>query len=462
MRRAARSISWLVLLAVLCLPPGGCSPEDPATPTQPTTQPPATGARTVSVSVSQSSIPADGISAALIIASCYVGGQPAPNNMPVSFTTDRGDFSLNGVDPMNADQPTHSTTLYTSGGTASVYLISEAAPATATINLYFGSDAAAGATIEFVLRDQQIGSVSLTLTPENGNSPLTILASATVKSPNDDTMQGLRVTFEIDDPSATIDDRRVKTDSSGIAATHISGIVRDATVTASVGELFSTKQVRIDNEEAKLLTLEALDETGTARSEPVLVGSSWQMLLRATVGSETSGGSPVPGVAVSFSSNISGASFGRSQVTSNSNGEAETYIFNMGSDGYITASTAGADDTLFVKINRPPVARADVLSGTDANGDGYAGEVNVFVFSAARSYDPDENFGDSITFSWTFNIDSSADVDVSPATSTDEVVTVTVGDATTQPSAGDILTITLTVTDEAGSQDTEVMTLEFQ
>jgi len=451
-----------VLLAVLWLPPGGCSPEDPATPTQPTTQPPATGARAVSVSVSPSRIPADGISAALIIASCYVGGQSAPDNLPVSFTTDRGDLSLNGVDPINADQPTHSATLYTSGGTVSIYLISEAAPATARLNVYFGTDAAASAGIEFILSDQQIGSIELTLTPENGNSPLTILASATVKSPNDDTMQGLRVTFEIDDPSASIDDRRIKTDSSGIAATYISGIVRDATVTASVGDYVAMKQVRIDNEEAKLLTLEALDETGTARSEPVLVGSSWQMLLRATVGSETTGGSPVPGVVVSFSSNISGASFGRSQVTTNSNGEAETYIFNMGSDGYITASAPGADDTLFVKLNRPPVARIDVLSGTDANGDGYAGDVNVFVLSAARSYDPDENFGDSIEYSWTFTINSSADVNVSPSTSTDEVVTVTVGDATTQPAAGDILTITLTVTDENGLQDTEVMTIEFQ
>ncbi len=215
--------------------------------------------------------------------------------------------------------------------------------------------------------------------------------------------------------------------------------------------------MEIDNEEDKSLTLAAIKSDGSSYDEPVLVNSNAQLLLRATVKSERSGGTPVSDVPVNFSINDAGAYFSKNQVTTNSNGEAETFVHNINIDSTIMASTKNTSDSLVVKINNRPVARIRHLSGQPD-----AGEVNVFVFSAEDSYDPDEAFGDKITISWTFTIEATTNVPVSPASSTSEVVTVTVGSVSVPPSVGDKLVAVLTVTDSSGLTDSTIFKLSFQ
>jgi hypothetical protein len=463
MRLSAMKKFQLLLALFFVSVIGGCSADDPPTPTQSEVEPPATGTKAVSVTSYPGQIPADGISSALIIATCTVGGEQAPNNLPVRFSADAGDFSLNGIDPIDATTPTRSYQLYTAGGQSSIYLLSDESPYVATVLARFGNEASATVNVKFVRRDQDVGDVVLTLDPESGTAPLTVLVEASVLSRSGEALSEVKVEFTCSDGKATIDSKKVTTDSDGKASTFIREISKDATITATAGSTKAKELVEITNEEAKSLSLEAIGSTGSAISEPVLINNNASLLLRATVSSESSGGVPVPNVNVTFSSTDSGASFSQNPVTTNSNGEAETFVNNIDQDSTITARTKNANDTLAVRINKPPVAVINLLSGTPTPD-----EVNVLVFTASSSYDPDAPFGDKITFSWTFSINSTAnEVTLTQSTSTDKTtVTLTVGSSSGTPGDGlpaadDVLTIVLTVQDSNGLTSNDVMTITF-
>ena len=99
------------------------------------------------------------------------------------------------------------------------------------------------------------------------------------------------------------------------------------------------------------------------------------------------------------------------------------------------------------------------------SGSPFAGDVNVLVFSATNSYDPDEAFGDELTYEWSFAIQSTAQNEVNlqtDYTNDNKAVTLTVGTVTGgQPRWGDVLTIVLTVTDDSGLTDIDVLTITF-
>lgn len=461
MRVSARNSLLLMLAMLVVAGISGCSPDDPPTPTQPKIQPPPTGTKAVSITAYPGQIPADGISSTLLIASCTVGGQQAPNNLPVRFSADAGDLSLNGIDPIDDQNPTRTYEVYTAGGQASLYLLSDETPVVATILARFGNEASANVNVKFVRKDQDVGDIVLKIDPESGTAPLTVKAEATVLSKSAQPLSDVRVEFTCNDSNARIDNKKVKTDGDGKASTFIRNIGRDATISASAGALKSKELVEITNEEDKLITLEAIGTNGATLKEPVLINNNASILLRATVKSETTGGQPVPNIQVTFSSTDSGAYFPQNQVITNSNGEAETFVQNILNDSTLTARTANTRDTLAVKINKPPVAVINLISGTAETG-----RVNVFVLSAANSYDPDLPFGDELTYAWTVTYSPNAGnpaVDVTEDVSTDKRTnTLTVGDsAGDMPLAGDELTIILIVTDTNGLSSTDVMKITF-
>lgn len=741
MRFGSKSFSTILALVLVLFGANGCSPDDPPSPTQPTIQPLPTGQKAVSLSANPEQINADGRSASFIVANCTVGGQEAPSNLPVRFQTDKGDFSIDGADPINPVETTRIYDAMTADGQSNIYLIGEEQEGVATVTATFGYAASDTATVEFIRSGSDAASISLSLTPDSGDSPLAVQAEATVKSHTEEPLEGAQVVFNItdnaakidrkrvetgndgvastfirniqddatitatfgdikakalvnienekevgeveleitpesgtaplsvvakatvkstsgdelynetvefsiNDNSAKIENRRVRTDASGeagtvirnigddamitakagkfkaqklvdvenekdigaltltvspesgvapldvtaelevkstsgkalpnilvefsindananivrdqvktdtngkagtqirgitkdatitakagnfrvkklvdvedasdiasvtlalapstgsaplttkatatvksksnkaipgvdvtfsisdsgaqierrkvvtdangVASTFISNITEDATVTAQAGGMSADALVEIDNDTDRSITLVAIRD-GATLSEPVLMNNSAQLMLRATVRSAQSGGSPVPNVTVTFSCDDSSAWFTKNSVKTNTNGEAETYVNNIDQNATVTASTSNTSDTLVVKINKPPVASFALVSGTPT-----AGQVNNLVYSAANSNDPDESYGDKITFKWTVTINASADVSVSTSSTTDEVITVTVGTAGgTTPSAGDELTIVLTVTDTNGLTDTQVTTITF-
>ncbi len=456
MRVSARNSLLLMLAMLVVAGISGCSPDDPPTPTQTQIQPPPTGPKAVSITAYPGQIPADGISSTLLVAECTVGGQQAPNNLPVRFSADAGDFSLNGIDPIDDQDATRSFEVYTAGGQASLYLLSEENPITASILARFGNEASANVDVKFVRKDQDVGDVVLTIDPESGTAPLTIMAEATVLSRNAQALSDVRVEFSCTDDNARIDSKKVKTDGDGKASTFIRNISRDATIQARAGALKSKELVEITNEEDKLITLEAIGTNGSSLKEPVLINNNASLLLRATVRSETSGGQLVPNILVTFSSTDSNAYFPQAQLKTNSNGEAETFVQNILNDSTLTARTANTRDTLAVKINKPPVAVINLLSGTAT-----AGEVNVFVLSGANSYDPDLPYGDEITFEWSLSLDN-GDVTVAQNASNDnKTISLTIGDGTDDPASGDELTIVLIVTDTNGLSSTDVMKITW-
>jgi len=460
MRQSLKSILLAVFAIAIVNLAGSCSPEDPPAPTQPQVQPPPVGTKSVNMTAFPGSIPADGISSTLIVAYCFVGGQQAPDNLPVRITTDAGDFSLDGVNPISDTDVTRSVSLYTAGGRASIYLISDYTPDLATVSAVFGSEAVGSVAVRFVRKDQDVGGITLKLTPDSGTAPLTVEAEATVVSKDAKPLSDVRVEFSVNDDAAKLDKKKVKTDVEGKASTHIRNIKRDTSILAKVGKVKARHMVEITNEDDKNLKLDALQSNGSAYSEPVLINNSAQLLLRATVMSESSGGTPVPDATVNFSSGNSSAYFSKNPVVTNSNGEAETYVQNITSDTTITAKTKNSSDTLAVKINKPPIAIINKLSGTAT-----ADQVNVLVFSAGNSYDPDLPFGDTITYNWSFALQTTNTETVAiseDATSDNKVVTLTIGSSTGgKPLSGDVLTIVLTVTDANNLTATDIMTITW-
>ena len=132
--------------------------------------------------------------------------------------------------------------------------------------------------------------------------------------------------FTIKQGTGTVDDRQVKTDSSGTAKTFVRGINSDTWIEAVAGFMNAVQLVEITNDEDRGIKLEAIDSKGAAITEPVLVNAGGQVLLRATVTSELTGGNPVSGVDVTFSADAGGVRFANKTVATDSNGEAETYI----------------------------------------------------------------------------------------------------------------------------------------
>lgn len=458
----ARIYLILLLLAAAALWFGGCSPDDPPTPTQPTFQPQPSGTRTVMLQAFPSKIAADGRSSSLIVANCYIGNQLAPNNLPVTFSTNIGEFSLNGVDPIHKTTPIRSFQLITAEGRANIYLLSDTQTGTAVVKAYFGVEATDTTRVKFIRKDKDVGSITLKLDPSEGTAPLTLQATATVKSRDDEVLSDVRVIFDIDIGGAKFDDKRVKTDSSGVASTFVRDISQDATITATAGGVTALQLVEITNEEAKHLELEAIGSTGSALKEPVLHNSRAQLVLRATVKSDAGGGgSVVQGARVNFSTDDGGANFTKNPVTTNSSGEAETIANNITKDAIVTASTKGGNDTLIVKINHAPIANINVLSGTAT-----AGQVCVFVVSAENSWDVDTPYGDTITYNWVVTLETGGNITVTTSSTTAQVITVTVGNDTTTPGgpyplSGDKLTIVLTVTDTNGLTDSTVTTITY-
>ena len=460
MRLSAKGSFTVILALVLAFWAGACSPDDPLTPTQTTVTPPATGAKEVSVEASPQTIPADGITSTLIIANCMVGGEAAPNALPVWFTTDAGDFSTDGVDPIDDAEPTRVTQAITAGGQARIYLISSSDPLTATVNCNFANEASGSVSVNFVRNNSDVGAVALEITPESGTAPLTVEAVATVTSKDDELLSNTPVLFTVKQGTGTVDDRQVKTDSSGTARTFVRGINSDTWIEAVSGFMNATQLVEITNDEDRGIKLEAIDSKGAAITEPVLVNSGGQVLLRATVTSELTGGSPVSGIDVTFSSDAGNVKFANKTVSTDTNGEAETYIERINNTATISASTTNVRDSLTININRAPVAWVELISGSP-----FAGDVNVLVFSASNSYDPDEAFGDELTYEWSFAIQSTAQNEVNletDFTNDNKAVTLTVGTVTGgQPRWGDVLTIVLTVTDDSGLTDIDVLTITF-
>ena len=461
MRLSAKGSYIVILALVLAYGSSACSPDDPLSPTQVTVEPPATGTKSVTVAASPNTIPADGITSTLITASCLIGGEAANNGLAVWFTTDAGDFSTNGVDPIDANEATRAVQVVTGGGgQATIYLISDVEPATATVNCNFANSASANVNVTFVRSASDIGDVTLKIDPESGAAPLTVQAVATVVSKDDEVLSGATVQFTVKQGTGEVDDRLVTTDSAGTASTFVRSINSDTWIVATAGSKSSQQLVEITNDDDRGIKLEAIDADGTSITDPVLVNSGNQGLLRATVTSEQTGGVPVAGVDVTFSSNIGGVKFTEKTVTTNSNGIAETYIEKIDNTATISAATTNVNDTITINVNRAPVAWIELVSGSPN-----AGDMNVLVFSAHNSYDSDEAFGDELKFEWNFAIESTAINDVTLTedySSDNKTVTLTVGTVTGgQPRYGDVLTVVLTVTDTNGLTDIEVMTITF-
>lgn len=455
LRRLMAPLAAVLLLAVWMQ---GCDKEAVPTPTAPTIQTPPTGLRAVIITVSHSEIPADGRSATLITATCTIGGQQAPDSLAVRFKTNNGKFSLDGITPITAtNQKIYDLLL--GAGRAQIYLISEEIPGSALVEALFGVDAVASAIVEFVRMASDVGSIELIISPTSGSSPLSVLAKATVKSRDGNVLFDVEVEFKSSDKTATVDKRVVKSDAQGLASTFIRSIVKDCTVTAKAGGFKAVQSVEVTNDTAKNLKLEGIDQNGVAKDSIILVNEQGSLLIRATVQDDTGA---VKDIDVNFSSTDGNSYFTANPVKTNSKGEAETFLRNIRHDCTVTAEARRITDTLSVKINNPPVGIISVLSPGDWS-PGKAGQVNVFVFSAEQSYDIDVPFGDKITsYRWTFTLNTSGTATVTPTSSTEKSLTVTVGSAAALPQVDDELTVVLRVEDSSGLTHTSVIVIKFE
>lgn len=128
----------LLLLGGLLLLGAGCLMDDPASPAEIFTDNNISGLKIVTISSPKKVVIADGITATLITATCTVGGEPAPDSMPVEFRVTYGCFSDNGLDKNSAPLE-HQVFRKTKGGIATAYLISYYRPTDSTVTAIFAN-----------------------------------------------------------------------------------------------------------------------------------------------------------------------------------------------------------------------------------------------------------------------------------------------------------------------------------
>lgn len=454
---SAHKLTIAALLVAAVVFTISCSPDDPPTPTQVVNPPAQTGTKAVVIQINSGTLPADGESSVLITAVCTIDGKEAPSFLPVNFSTTRGDFSNDGVEPISDNAPTRNVRVNTSSGIAQIYLISDIEPGTASIKATFSDSVQTSASIEFVRTASELSKLELAISPSTGQSPLTSSVVVTAKDQEGEILSGVTVRLRISDKTASFDREKIKTDSNGKATTFIRNVTKDATLTATASGISATELITITNDQASSLQLTVVNnQGGLANQDPVLINNNGQLLLRATV---TGSSGNVKGIAVNFSSTDGSTSFSKNPSTTNSNGQAETFANGINDDSIITANAKGVTDSVSVKINRKPVPVIRLISG-----EAKAGVVSVLTFSAESSYEPDLGYGDKIaTFTWARTLESTVNAPITNSnTANPQLITFTIGEfGGILPADGDKLTVFLTVIDQLGLQNTATYEVTF-
>ena len=451
--RLTKHISSLLLILVLVVAFTGCDPSRHNEAVDPIEVIPQTGTKSVQIVVSPGIIPADGVSAALITAYCRVDGQNALDNLPVTFRTDKGTFSLNSVEAQTGSSATY-LSRSTKDGYAQIYLLSEAEQGVANITVTFAGDVSNTATVEFGKVEKQLASIELKGDPATGNSPLNSVITATLKDADSKPVDGVAVRFRINDAGATFAPQKVKSDINGKAQTNLSNVTKDCIVTVTAQDKTAQLPISINNDVVTGFTLKILNQP-TGFTGLAFINSGYNLLLQATV---TGSGGGLVNQNVTFSSTDSGVNFTRNPVVTDSSGVAETWAQNNTRDALITARTGGKSATLTVKINRGPYAEIFKVSG-----EPLAGGVVKIVLSGENSYDPDEGYGDSIqAYSWRYEWDGTCPL-TSSTSSSPPSINLTFGDddTTSYPADGDECRVFLQVEDKLGLRYTTMYTITF-
>lgn len=443
------ALSMLALVAVFT----GCDPSRPNSSEDPTVIVPVTGTKTIQLFVTPSSIPADGVSASQIVALCRVGGQLATNGLPVTFKTDKGDFSINGVEPVKSDEQTRIFNGSTVDGQSGIYLLSDDSEGTATVTATFANDVFGSANIEFSKIVKDVATMEIKASPASGNSPLNTIIEVVLKDEDSKLVDGVQVRFRIDDPGARFSSQNVKSDINGKAQTNLSNVTRDAIVTATAQGKTAQIPIGITNDVITTFALTALN-LPTGFTNFAFINPGYNLLLQAKA---TGSGGGLVNQSVNFTSTDGGVNFTRNPVKTDNEGVAETWAQNNTRDALLTASAGGKTATLSVKINRAPYAEIIKISG-----EPLAGGVVTFVLSGINSFDPDEGYGDAIqTYVWRYEWDGTAPIVATQTTSPPQITLVVGVDAGVMPADGDELRVYLQVEDKLGLRYSAQYTITF-
>lgn len=235
MRFKLNKISIALLILALAVAFTACDPSSQNSAADPTIKVPITGGRTIQLFVTPATIPADGVSAAYIVAVCKIGGQPATDGLPVTFRTDKGGFSTNGVEHIEDGEKTLIFNGSTVSGSSAIYLISEDVEGIASVSAVFANNVSSATSVEFGKSIKDVAAIELKANPSTGNSPLNTAVEAILKDSDNELIEGVLVRFRIDDPGARFSQQRVKSDINGKAQTNLSNVTKDSILTATAG-----------------------------------------------------------------------------------------------------------------------------------------------------------------------------------------------------------------------------------
>ncbi|MFB0518942.1 MAG: invasin domain 3-containing protein [Acidobacteriota bacterium] len=233
-----------------------CSLDEPTGPSGPLgdehNPPEDTGSfNSISLSAFPGSIPADGFSSSIITATVKdQDGNPAPNGLPVDFTTEEGSLSADGITPAGTAQ---AYTAITSRGEAIAYLISSTKVCLAEVQAKHG-EALAAVNIQFYRTEKDTGRVDLTVLGMDGSEykgggepPLEVVLMAVVYNRYDVPIPNADVIFSTENGHFDNGNQAIKVlaDNNGTAYAFLHEVLAATVVTAKSGLFFTAAAVPI-------------------------------------------------------------------------------------------------------------------------------------------------------------------------------------------------------------------------
>jgi len=252
----------LVIAGVLTF----CSLDEPTGPSGPLgdehNPPEETGSsNSISLSAFPRNIPADGCSSSIITAAVKdKDGNPAPNGLPVDFTTEEGSLSADGITPAGTGQ---AYTAITSRGEAIAYLISSTQVCVAEVQAEHG-EALAAVNIQFYRTEKDTGRIDLTALDVEGSEykggrapPLELVLMAVVYNRYDVPMPNAQVIFAtysgfFDNAQQVI---KRPADSNGTAFALLHQVAKSTIVSAKSGLFYTAIPIPIGKNEPPTASL---------------------------------------------------------------------------------------------------------------------------------------------------------------------------------------------------------------
>lgn len=209
----------------------------------------------ISLSAFPGSIPADGFSSSIITATVKdQDGNPAPNGLPVDFTTEEGSLSADGITLAGTGQ---AYTAITSRGEAIAYLISSTKVCFAEVQAKHG-EALAAVQIQFYRTEKDAGRIDLTALDLDGaeytggdTPPLELILKAVVYNRYDVPMPHAQVIFATYSGFFDNGNQAIKrtADSNGTAFALLHQVSKSTIVSAKSGLFYTAIPIPVGKNE---------------------------------------------------------------------------------------------------------------------------------------------------------------------------------------------------------------------